>query len=67
MTRRKVGGRRNLRDWRLNTILEKIDVFGTALPAFNLKGRSQVHTKTGGVLTFVISVVMLIYAAIKLI
>lgn len=47
--------------------LERIDMFGMRLPQFNLKGNSLIHTRTGGVLTFFLVVLMLSYGLIKFI
>ena len=58
---------RRLQSWHLNSLLTNIDVFGKPLPAFNLKGKPIVHTMTGGIVTFTIVVIMVIYASIKLI
>ena len=59
--------RKKLSKWHLHELLRKFDTFGKPLPSFNLQGEQVVHTMTGGILTFVISVVLLIYAVIKLI
>ena len=59
--------KRNLKNWRMHSMLERIDVFGQPLPMFNLKGTSEVHTMTGGVLSFAIFVVFIIYGSIKMI
>lgn len=48
-------------------MLERMDIFGQEIPAFNLKGSNRVHTMPGGLMTFAIMVVMLIYASIKMI
>ena len=50
----------------MGRVLPKIDTFGANIPTFNLRGKTQVHTLAGGVLTFVITVIMLVYATIKL-
>ena len=51
--------------WKLNNILERIDIFGADLPVFNLKGETQVLTKTGGCLSLVVMVVFLTYGLLK--
>lgn len=56
---------RPLRGFHLQGLLEKIDIFGAPLPAFNIKGTTVVHTVSGGLTTFLIIVVMLAYASIK--
>ena len=61
------GRMKRLQSWKLHNLLINMDVFGKSLPAFNLKGQPIVHTMTGGIITFVIVVVMLIYASIKMI
>ena len=57
---------RKLQSWQLHHLLTSMDVFGRALPTFNLKGRHTVHTMTGGILTCLIGAVIIIYAGIKL-
>lgn len=47
--------------------LEHIDMFGMRLPQFNLKGNTLIHTRTGGVITFFLLVLILSYALIKFI
>ena len=59
--------KRKLKNWHLNSMVKSIDVFGQPLPMFNLKGTSEVHTMTGGVLSFGIFVVFIIYGSIKMI
>ena len=51
----------------MQSLLQRIDIFGSSLPAFNLKGQTMVHTISGGVATFLVIVVMLIYGSIKII
>ena len=50
----------------MHSLLKKFDIFGKPLPLFNLKGEVTVHTLAGGVLTFIIIVVVLIYSTIKM-
>lgn len=40
-------------------------MFGESLPTFNVKGNTEVSTTTGGILTVLIVIVLLIYGAIK--
>ena len=61
------GHMKRLQSWKLHNLLINMDVFGKQLPAFNLRGQPIVHTMTGGIITFSIVVVMLIYASIKMI
>ena len=51
----------------MHELLKRFDVFGQPLPLFNLRGSSEVHTMTGGVLTFVIVTIFFIYGTIKMI
>lgn len=48
-------------------VLAKIDIFGTDLPGFKLKGKAQVYTACGGLLTTCISIVLLLFASLKFI
>ena len=41
-------------------------MFGAPLPTFNLKGKNTVHTVSGGIMTFLVILVMLIYGSIKM-
>ena len=59
-------GNRRVRGWKLLEILQSIDMFGTSLPMFNIKGQSIVHGKTGGVITFMVLSLWLTYACHKL-
>jgi len=52
--------------WKLNNLLQRIDIFGANLPMFNLSGETQVLTKTGGCLSLVVLMVFLTYGVIKL-
>ena len=49
----------------IGSALSKFDGFGSDLPTFNLKGETNVQTCSGGVLTLLITLVTLAYAAIK--
>ena len=49
----------------LSSLLEKIDQFGTPLPTFNLNGKTELHTVTGGLTTFAIIVIILCYGTLK--
>ena len=44
----------------------QIDIFGANLPAFNLSGKTQVLTVSGGLLTALLLVVFIGYATLKL-
>ena len=61
------GNSKKLQRWYLHSVLKKFDMFGKPLPTFNLKGQISVHTMAGGLLTFAIMIVILIYSTIKLI
>ena len=49
-----------------NTFIERFDIFGASLPVFNIKGETQVFTKTGGVMSLFVLMTWLSYGAIKL-
>ena len=51
----------------MERILPEIDTFGADLPPFNLRGETQVYTITGGIVTFIITVIMLLYSTVKFI
>ena len=58
---------KKVQSWHLHNLLRSVDIFGKPLPAFNLKGNSTIHTMTGGVVTFCIIVIILVYSSMKLI
>ena len=58
---------KKVHSWHLHSLLRSFDIFGKPLPSFNLKGQSSVHTMIGGVVTFCIFVVILIYSTMKMI
>ena len=62
---KKQDGNVRVRGWKLLEILQSIDMFGTSLPMFNIKGRSTVHGTTGGIMTFLVLSVWLTYACHK--
>ena len=64
---KRESSKRKLGNWHVQSLLLKFDFFGSQLPVFNLKGASVVHTKMGGLLSFSIFVITMIYATIKLI
>ena len=47
-------------------LLEHVDLFKTKLPGFNLRGKHQISSVYGGMLTIMILTVMLLYSGIKL-
>ena len=46
-------------------VFRGIDVFGQSLPTFILKGKDKVQTRAGGVVTILIFMIVLMYAAFK--
>ena len=52
-------------DWKLNTFLKRVDLFGAQIPGFNLKGETQVLTKTGGCLSVLLILIWGTYALLK--
>ena len=63
---RRMQGKK-VHSWHLHNVLRSFDIFGKSLPTFNLKGEGTVHTMMGGVVTFIIMVVVIVYASIKMI
>ena len=61
------GKQKRVGTWQLHRLLQGMDVFGRSLPTFNLKGAGTVHTMAGGILTFSIMIIVLMYACIKLV
>lgn len=45
--------------------LEKFDLFGAPIPGFNIKGKTEARTYSGGLLSLLISTVVLMFAVIK--
>ena len=56
----------SLKGLKMHSMLERIDAFGQRIPAFNMKGRTRVHTLTGGCFTFFVVVILLVYSSITL-
>ena len=48
-------------------VLQKFDVFGESIPSFNFRGRLKVQTFLGGVCTILIIMVLIAYAAVKMV
>ena len=46
-------------------MLEEIDAFREPIPVFNIRGKTSVRTRAGGVLTILIATVVLMYAAVR--
>ena len=61
----KIKKAHKVNQWKLNTFLERIDLFGADLPVFNLKGKTQVLTKTGGCLSLMVILLWMVYGVIK--
>ena len=53
------------KSWYMPNVLKKIDIFGQPLPAFNLKGQTEIPTLTGGLCTFIIFCVFIAYGSLK--
>ena len=52
---------------RFESMLDNVDLFKRSVPTFNMRGRLFVPSMAGGVLSFTIFFVMIIYAALKMI
>ena len=46
--------------------ISKLDIFGKAVPAFNIKGRGKVDTVCGGLASLFIIYITFLYASLKL-
>ena len=51
--------------WKIGSFLERNDLFGEPLPAFNIKGETTVNTVTGGILSVILVVILLAYGGLK--
>ena len=51
----------------VRNFLERFDIFGKPLPGFNIKGRQQVNTMFGGASRLLLLMIVMLYAATKLI
>lgn len=49
----------------LGTHLSKIDMFDTPIPGFNINGKGKLRTAAGGLISFVILYVSLMFASLK--
>lgn len=47
--------------------MKSLDIFGVPIPSFNLKGKMTVQTGIGGVVSFFIMLIMVLYASLKFI
>ena len=56
---------KKLNKWSPSVLLGKLDMFGSDLPTFNLGGQEKITTYPGGVLSLLITVVMMSYAFMK--
>ena len=57
----------NRKKWQTGKVLETFDAFGEPVPGFNVKGQNTVTSRTGGMITLLISIVVILYAAVKFI
>ena len=57
----------NRKKWQTGQVLETFDAFGEPVPGFNVKGQNTVTSRTGGMITLLISSVVILYAAVKFI
>ena len=51
--------------WTAQNVLEEIDAFKDPIPTFNIRGKTSVSTKAGGLLTICITTVVLMFAIIR--
>ena len=54
------------RPCRLQNTLDAVDIFPQRMPSFNMHGRTKIPTITGGILSFLIFTLMMIYTLTKL-
>ena len=52
--------------WSVTNFLRDCDLFGQPIPAFNIKGKDQVKTAIGGILSAIIITVTLGYTIMKI-
>ena len=43
-----------------------MDIFGAPVPSFNIKGEGKIGTITGGLCSFLLGVIALLFASLKL-
>ena len=55
----------NRKKWQTGQVLQTFDAFGEPVPGFNVKGQNTVTSRTGGMITLLISIVVILYAAVK--
>ena len=51
----------------IGTVLKSFDTFGKEVPAFNIKGETQITTAAGGIVAIMILFVTAIYSGFKII
>ena len=49
----------------ISSMLQRMDMFLSPVPSFNIDGRSHLTTMTGGIITFAILYVTFLYATLK--
>ena len=52
--------------WMTGEIFNYIDFFGMRLPNFHLKRREEVTTRLGGIVTILMTTIVLMYSGLKL-
>ena len=50
----------------MRDVLKQLDIFGAQFPTFNIKGQTREFTVTGGIMTFLLWLIFIGYAMLKL-
>ena len=48
-----------------HTFIERLDIFGSNLPMFNIKGEQNVRTQTGGCISLMVIMTFMAYGTVK--
>ena len=51
----------------MNNMFKRMDSFAKEVPSFNINGQTNIGTTYGGVVSFVVTVLALVYASVQMI
>ena len=54
------------RSMKIPGFVQSMDIFKRPLPAFNIRGRSEIGTVTGALLSFLLIIILLFYSMVKI-
>ena len=51
--------------WMAESVFQRLDIFGEALPQFNYRGQDIIRTRAGGVFTVILLSLVLLFASVR--